>query len=332
MSALINQEARSRVLTSLRHAMGEHIIAALADPTVVEVMVNPDGKIWIDKVGHHGTIWTGERLDPQAAERILRALATHAGITVTKDQPRVSATLPETGERFQGAIPPVVEAPMFAIRKRPEMIFRLDGEPSSYVEKGIMTPAQAMLIRRAVIDRENIVVVGGTGSGKTTFLNAILAEPAFKEDRVIIIEDTKELQCSADDCVQLLTKPGDNPILMSDLVRDVLRLRPDRIVGGEVRDGLTALNLLKAWNTGHPGGCTSIHANSALEALSRFEELIAECTAHLPKRAIGQAINVVVFIERTEKGRRIKDVIRVRGYNTQTEQYELEDLQETMAA
>ena len=324
MSLIVNPEARTRLLQSLRHAMGEVITAAMLDPAVVEIMVNPDGKIWLDRVGR-GREWTGERLDASAAERILRALATHAGIAVTADQPRVSATIPETGERFQGAVPPVVAAPMFAIRKRPEMIFRLDGAPGSYVETGVMSAAQAALIRQAVIDRQNIVVAGGTGSGKTTLLNAILAEPAFAEDRVVIIEDTRELQCSAEDCVQLLTKPGSNPVRMSDLVFDVLRLRPDRIIGGEVRDGQTALTLLKAWNTGHPGGCSSIHANSAYEALTRFEDLIGEVASQIPYRAIGQAIDVVMFVERTRDGRSVKEIIKVKGHNGQ--EYILEDLQ-----
>jgi Flp pilus assembly CpaF family ATPase len=146
---------------------------------------------------------------------------------------------------------------------------------------------------------------------------------AFRADRVVIIEDTRELQCSAEDCVQLLTKPGPKPVTMADLVFDVLRLRPDRIIGGEVRDGATALNLLKAWNTGHPGGCTSIHANSALEALSRFEELIGEVSERIPHRAIGQSINVVLFVERTRAGRQVKEVVQINGHNG--ERYVLAD-------
>jgi P-type conjugative transfer ATPase TrbB len=319
---IVHEEARERLLQSLQHAMGEVILAAMRDPRVVEIMANPDGKIWIDRIGE-GRTWTGAHLEPGAAERILRTLATHAGVTVTADQPRVSATLPETGERFQGALPPLVSAPTFAIRKRPEMIFPLSGTPDGYVETGVMTAGQAEAIRQAVAARKNIVVAGGTGSGKTTLLNAILAEPAFRADRVVIIEDTRELQCSAEDCVQLLTKPGPKPVTMADLVFDVLRLRPDRIIGGEVRDGATALNLLKAWNTGHPGGCTSIHANSALEALSRFEELIGEVSERIPHRAIGQSINVVLFVERTRAGRQVKEVVQINGHNG--ERYVLAD-------
>jgi type IV secretion system protein VirB11 len=319
MSALRNEEAKDRLLDSLQHAMGPTVLAAMKDPTVVEIMVNPDGKIWLDRVGE-GRVFTGQFMTPSAADSILRTLATQAGVNVTADQPRVSATIPLTGERFQGQFMPLVRAPTFAIRKRPDVIFRLD----SYVERGALTNAQADILRGAVKARQNIVVAGGTGSGKTTLLNAILAEEAFAEDRVIIIEDTAELQCSAPDCVQLLTKKGDHPVSMADLVFDVLRLRPDRIIGGEVRDGATALNLLKAWNTGHPGGCTSIHANSAYETLTRFEDLIGEVALKIPYRQIGQAINVVVFIERTPAGRQVKQVCRVLGHDG--DRYKLDDI------
>ena len=153
----------------------------------------------------------------------------------------------------------------------------------------------------------------GTGSGKTTLANALLAEPAFALDRVVIIEDTAELQCAAADRVELLTKRIEPAVTMADLVRDTLRLRPDRIVIGEVRDG-SALDLLKAWNTGHPGGLATIHANSAHEALSRLEDLIGEVTQRIPHRAIAAAINIVVFIERTREGRRVRSVSKVRGW------------------
>lgn len=294
-----------RKVAALRQAMGPVIAAALADRLVVEVMVNPDGKIWVDKIGE-GRSWSGEHLAPADADRILRLLADHAGEVVTRDSPRISATLPQTGERFQGAFMPVVSSPAFAIRKRPEVVFTL----AEYVGQGIMTEDQATVIREAAANRQNILIVGGTGSGKTTLANAILAEPAFAQDRVIIIEDTAELQCSADDQIQMLTKRTVPPVTMTDLVRDTLRLRPDRIIIGEVRDG-SALDLLKAWNTGHPGGLATIHANSAMEGLTRLEDLIGEVTQRIPYRAIAQAINVIIYIERTVTGRRVKTVSRM---------------------
>lgn len=298
---------RDRKVAALRQAMGPVIAAALADRRVVEVMVNPDGKIWVDRIGE-GRAFTGHLLAPDDANRILRLLADHVGEVATKERPRISATLPETGERFQGVFMPLVANPAFAIRKRPEIIFTL----ADYVRDGIMTAAMAAALRHAVETRQNLLIAGGTGSGKTTLANAILAEPTFARDRVVLIEDTAELQCSAEDRLEMLTKRTDPPVTMTDLVRDTLRLRPDRIIIGEVRDG-SALDLLKAWNTGHPGGLATIHANSAAEALSRLEDLIGEVTQRVPYRAIAQAINFVVFIARTPEGRRVRSVTRVLG-------------------
>jgi len=307
-----------RKIAALRQAMGPVIAAALADKRVVEVMVNPDGKIWIDRIGE-GRSFTGELLGPDDANRILRLLADHVGEVVTKDRPRISATLPETGERFQGAFMPIVANPAFAIRKRPEIVFTL----ADYVRDGIMTEPMAAALRQAAETRQNLLIAGGTGTGKTTLANAILAEPAFARDRVVLIEDTAELQCSAEDRLEMLTKRTDPPVTMTDLVRDTLRLRPDRIIIGEVRDG-SALDLLKAWNTGHPGGLATIHANSAGEALARLEDLIGEVTQRVPYRAIAQAINLVVFIERTPDGRQVRSVTRVLGRDGDS--YRLEDV------
>ncbi|EQB33569.1 P-type conjugative transfer ATPase TrbB [Sphingobium ummariense] len=292
---------------ALRQSLGPVIASALAEKLVVEVMVNPDGKIWLDRIGS-GREYSGHDMTPADAERILRLLADHAGEVVTRDRPRVSATLPETGERFQGVFPPVSANAMFSIRKRPEVIFTIE----DYISEGIMSAAQAALLAEAAERRDNMLIVGGTGSGKTTLANAILALPSFAEDRVFLIEDTAELQCAALDKVELLTKRSDPPVTMTDLVRDSLRLRPDRIVIGEVRDG-SALDLLKAWNTGHPGGLATIHANSAYEGLTRLEDLIGEVTQRIPYRAIAQAINVLVFIRRTKEGRRIDTIARVTG-------------------
>jgi type IV secretion system protein TrbB len=307
-----------RKVAALRQAMGPVIAQALADRLVVEVMVNPDGKIWIDRIGE-GRSFTGERLAASDADRILRLLADHVGEVVTRDRPRISATLPETGERFQGAFMPIVASPAFAIRKRPEVVFTLD----DYVAQAILTEPMADVLRTAAATRQNLLIAGGTGSGKTTLANAILAEPAFSADRVVLIEDTAELQCAAADKLEMLTKRTEPAVTMTDLVRDTLRLRPDRIVIGEVRDG-SALDLLKAWNTGHPGGLATIHANSAAEALTRLEDLIGEVTQRVPYRAIAQAINVIVFIERTPQGRRVRSVTRVMGRDGET--YRLEDV------
>jgi type IV secretion system protein TrbB len=303
-----------RRLEALRHALGATALAALIDPDVVEILANPDGQLILDKIGG-GRVATGETLSPEARDRVIRLIADYVGEPVLPEDPRLSGVLPQTGERFQGVLPPVSRAPAFSIRKRPARIFTL----SDYQEQGIVTADQRELIELAATDRKNILISGGTSSGKTTLANAILALPAFCETRTILIEDTPELQCSAWDQVALLTRRTPKLIGVVDLVRDSLRLRPDRIVVGEMRDGAAALETLKAWNTGHPGGLSTIHANSAADALLRLEDLTSEVAAIIPRRAIGQAIDLVVHIARTSEGRRVEGLIEISG--TEDEHY-----------
>lgn len=295
-----NQEAISRGARMLRTALGPAIARHLEDPAVVEVMLNPDGRLWIDRL-RDGLADTGETLFAADGERIVRLVAHHVGAEVHPGSPRVSAELPETGERFEGLLPPVVSAATFAIRKPAVAVFTL----SDYVDAGIMTEAQADVLRLAVERRKNILVAGGTSTGKTTLTNALLAEVAKSSDRIVLIEDTRELQCAAPDCVALRTRPG--VVGLRDLVRSTLRLRPDRIIVGEVRGG-EALDLLKAWNTGHPGGIATLHANSANAALYRLEQLAQESVVTVPRRLIAEAVDLIVHI-RSRGGQRLVDCI-----------------------
>jgi type IV secretion system protein VirB11 len=297
----------ARKLEALRHALGAEVGAALADPAVVEVLANPDGRVVVDTHGK-GRRDTGACLSPEARDRVIRLVAEHVGERVTHDDPRIAGVLP-TGERFQGFLPPVSPQPTFSIRKRPALIWSLD----DYVGQGALTAGQAAALREAVCARRNILISGGTGSGKTTLANALLAEPGFSDDRVFLLEDTPELQCSAWDLVSVVTRRHPQPIGVGDLVRDALRMRPDRIVVGEMRDGAAALETLKAWNTGHPGGLSTLHANSAAEALSRLEDLISEVAARPPRRAIAQAIDLIVHIRRTRAGREVEALLQVNG-------------------
>ena len=292
----------------LQAALGRTILQALEDPRVVEVMANPDGKVWTDRIGE-GRTCVGA-IEPDRAESVIRLVADCTGEAVDRHRPLISGTLPQTGQRFQGQLPPITQAPMFCIRKCAELVFTLD----DYVAQGVMTVAQVQCVREAISQRDNILIAGGTGSGKTTLANAVLAEASFAQDRVLIIEDTRELQCSSPDRVELLTKATDPPVTMDDLVRCALRLRPDRIVVGEVRGG-EALALLKAWNTGHPGGLATLHANSAEDALSRVEDLIGEVSRHIPRRAIARTIQLIVFVRRAHHGRRVQAISRVTGFD-----------------
>ncbi|WP_309630146.1 P-type conjugative transfer ATPase TrbB [Brevundimonas sp.] len=296
----------SRKLEALRHALGDTVLAALVEPEVVEILANPDGRLVLDRSGE-GRRDTGVTLSAEARERVVRLIADYVGETVTRDDPRLSGVLPGTGERFQGLLPPVTSAPAFSIRKRPAVIWTLD----DYVLGAMMTEGQADALRTAAVDRLNILISGGTGSGKTTLANAVLAEPAFAGDRVFLVEDTPELQCSAWDVVSVLTRRQPVAIGVVDLVRDALRMRPDRIVVGEMRDGAAALETLKSWNTGHPGGLSTIHANSADDVLRRVEDLIAEVSTRTPRRAIAQAVDRIVHIRRTATGRAVEAVLGI---------------------
>jgi type IV secretion system protein TrbB len=301
----IMSEAASRGARMLRTALGPAIAAWLEDPAIIEVMLNPDGRLWIDRLGE-GLADTGDMMSAADGERIIRLVAHHVGVEIHSTSPRVSAELPETGERFEGLIPPVVAAPSFAIRKPAVAVFTL----TDYVSAGIMSEAQADILRSAVATRQNILVAGGTSTGKTTLTNALLAEIAKTSDRVVLIEDTRELQCTSPNLVALRTKDG--VATLSDLVRSALRLRPDRIPIGEVR-GAEALDLLKAWGTGHPGGVGTIHAGSAIGTLRRMEQLIQEAVVTVPRALIAETINIIAVLVRDGSGRRLAELARVEG-------------------
>lgn len=298
-------EALHRGARMLRTALGPAIAAYLENPNVIEVMLNPDGRLWIDRLTG-GLQETETVIAPADAERILRLVAHHVGAEVHPGSPRISAELPETGERFEGLVPPVVTAPCFAIRRPAVAVYTLD----DYVKAEIMSATQAAQLRAAVAARKNILVAGGTSSGKTTLVNALLAEVAKTSDRVVLIEDTRELQCAAPNLVALRTKDG--AASLSDLVRSSLRLRPDRIPIGEVR-GAEALDLLKAWGTGHPGGVGTLHAGTAIGAIRRLEQLIQEAVITVPRALIAETIDLIAVLSGRGAARRLAELSRIEG-------------------
>jgi type IV secretion system protein TrbB len=305
MALALKSETFIRGARMLRTALGPAISLYLEDPTISEVMLNPDGRLWIDRLSG-GLEDTGCRITPEDAERIVRLVAHHVGAEVHANAPRVSAELPERGERFEGLLPPVVTAPCFAIRRAAVAVYAL----ADYVAAGIMSAAQAELIRTALRERKNVLIAGGTSTGKTTLVNAILAEIARSGDRIVLIEDTRELQCAAPNLVALRTKDG--VASLSDLVRSSLRLRPDRIPIGEVR-GAEALDLLKAWGTGHPGGVGTLHAGSAIGALRRLEQLIQEAVMNVPRALIAETIDLIAVLNGRGSKRRLVELVNVQG-------------------
>lgn len=280
-----------------------HITDYLDDEITTEVMLNADGFVWVEQVGQ-GMFRTDIVMSPVEAETLIRLIATHCGGEISERSPSLAAKLPIWGARVQASVPPIVDAPIFAIRKPCTKVFRL----MEYFEAGTMTATQMKILRDAILQRQNILVGGGTGSGKTTLANALLAELADTSDRIYIVEDTPELQCEAQNKVQVLVKP---PVYTyHQAIVDALRYRPDRIVLGEVRDG-AALDLLKSWNTGHPGGIATVHANSAESMLTRIGQLIEERVPVAPKALIDEAIDVCVHIKRdnhTQSGRSLSIV------------------------
>ena len=297
----------------LRTALGPVIGALLSDPAVIEVLLNPDGRIWVDRL-RDGLADSGATMSAEDGERIVRLVAHHVGAEVHPGAPRVSAELPESGERFEGLLPAVVIAPSFAIRKPAVSVFTLE----DYVRTDIMSASQAAFLSRAVSERRNLIVAGGTSTGKTTLVNALLAEVAKTADRVVLIEDTRELQCPAPNLIALRTKDG--VASLTDLVRSALRLRPDRIPIGEVR-GPEALDLLKAWSTGHPGGIGTLHAGSVQGALRRLEQLIAEAVVTVPRALIAETVDVVAVLAGHGPSRKLVELGFVAGLDAATSDY-----------
>ncbi len=303
------ESTKDRAKKKLERDLGASFITALNDPRTVELMVNADGRVWQERLGERMRC-IGE-MRPSQTQAIIETIAGYHGKEVTHKTPLIEGELPLDGSRFAGQLPPVVPFPTFSIRKRAIAVYTL----SQYIESGIMTAAQGEEIINAVVNHRNILVVGGTGSGKTTLVNAIINEMVVQdsEERIFIIEDTGEIQCSAQNFVQYHTTTD---VTMTHLLRTSLRMRPDRILVGEVR-GPEALDLLMAWNTGHEGGAATLHANSAKAGLSRLAMLIS-MHKDAPKPIeplIGEVVHLIVHIGRTNEGRRVQGIIGISGYS-----------------
>jgi len=311
-----------RLLDNLRHNCGPLIMGALEDEEVIEIMLNPDGSLWIERYGQdHECI--GE-IPPAQGRLILSLTASGLNITVNDKNPIVEGEFPLDGSRFEGTYPPIVgPGPSFSLRKKASRVFTL----TEYLAAGSITAEVVSIIHDAVLRRLNIVVVGGTSSGKTTFVNAVIhaISELTPSHRLIILEDTAELQSKSPNTVFFRTSPVAS-VDMRVLAKTSMRYAPKRILVGEVRD-MAALEMLKLWNTGHPGGVSTFHADSADEALPRLEELVEEA-GFGPKRAlIGRAVDLAVYMEKTlDNQRRVSSIIKVNGYNPKKEDYERETL------
>ena len=291
---------RERRLQILEMSLGRDVMRYMHDDNVTEVIVNPDGKLWIE------------------AKRVIYAVADLSGQVIDlKKDPSLQADIPASrlfsNCRFQAELPNIVEAPSFNIRKHSKVVFTLE----NYVKQGTMTEKQCEVILDAIHKKKNIIAAGGTASGKTTFLNAILAEISKLDERIITIEDTKELKCTAENKVALTTT---DTVDMDNLLRKTLRLSPNRIVVGEVR-GKEALILMDAWSTGHRGGCSTVHSDSAVDTLFRLEDLVSRVSLSTQQAGIARAIDVIVYIARRATSRKVEEVLAIDGWDREKGEY-----------
>lgn len=324
---------RERLLERMRRDCGEFFLAKLADPKVIEIMRNADGRLWLDVAGE-GMVDSGAIMTDAVAISLMETTAGLLDTVVTKDRPILGGEFPLDKSRLLAVIPPVAESAIFAIRKKANFVFPFE----EYEAKGMLRPGTNIranrgqydflagdtvleALRTAVRSRANILVVGGTGSGKTTLANAVNDAIAKEcpDDRIVVIEDTRELQMSVPNHVMLRSNDDTS---MQDLLKATMRLRPDRIIVGEVRGG-EAHTLLKAWNSGHPGGVATIHADSAAEGLAKLAAYCCEnvnaqtSTEERMSQTVASVVQVVLFIERigTSPGRAVSEICRVRGFH-----------------
>ncbi len=317
------QERTRRFARKLRAELGPDIVSAIEDPLVVEILINPvlqgesASNLWVESLDR-GMEDTHVAIPPAQVENIICTVATLLGTSANREAPILEGELPYDGSRFEGFLPPVVSTPALVIRKRACVARTLD----AYVSDAVMTPDQRDQIRHAVEMRQNLLVVGGAGSGKTTLVNAILKEMVLlgkPGERFVVLEDTIEIQSDAKNTLQLRTSVD---VDMNALLRATLRARPDRIVIGETR-GKEALTLLKAWSTGHPGGVATLHANSAVAALGRLDQLVQEADVPSQPELIAETVDLVVHLQREGLTRRVSEVVAVRGFSRSTGEYVL---------
>ena len=312
-----NEKSHKQRQALLEISLGSVIHNYLQQNDVKEIMLNPDGHLWVETM-KKGKFSTGHVYTAAQTRRIIFIIASINHKNINKKNPVISGSLHQYRARFQGWLPPITAQPTFCIRKQTTQMISLE----QWVAQGSLTNQQSTFLKKAVRDKKNIIICGGTGSGKTTLTNTLLQLIGETNDRIIVIEDTAELYIHAKDHVSLLTTHG---LSMRNCLAGTLRMRPDRIIIGEVRDG-AALDLLKAWNTGHNGGIATLHANSPSGALQRLEDLSMEASAHKPYRLIAEVVHFVIYIKRTSKGLPFLDQIsKICGHDG--EHYLLEDVQ-----
>jgi pilus assembly protein CpaF len=303
----ISREDRAQLVTALTDDILGHgpLERLLADDTVTEIMVNGPYEVWIERDGQlHKT--AVRFTDSSHLQRIIGKMVAEVGRRVDEGSPMVDARMPD-GSRVNAVIPPLsLSGPLMTIRKFGSERLQI----ADLIRVGTLTPETAELLERCVEARLNILISGGTGAGKTTLLNALSASIPDSE-RIVTIEDAAELRLAQRHVLRLECRPpnieGEGQVTTRDLVRNSLRMRPDRIIVGEVR-GAEALDMLQALNTGHDGSLSTVHANSTRDALARVETMVLMAGYDLPLRAVRQqvtsALDLMIQLERLHDGSR----------------------------
>lgn len=304
-----------RNLQLFENSLGEDILKLKNNPDVIEIMLNPDNKLWVDTLTK-GMYFTGIEVNPEKSRTIINLVANSVGTTITEKRPKISAEIPGDGSRFEGILPPITKNPSFTIRKKALLVFTLD----DYVKNNSMTERQKEILIKAVYERKNILVIGGTSSGKTTLTNAIINEMSCLNQRLLILEDTQEIQSKAENTVFFKTSDTVN---MQDLLKSCMRYRPDRIIIGEIRSG-EALDLLTAWNSGHPGGISTIHSDTPVGGLKQLEQYIQRVSVSKQQELIAMTVNYLVVIVKENNTRVVKEIKEVKGF--ENGKYILEDI------
>jgi P-type conjugative transfer ATPase TrbB len=320
----MQSSGEQRIIEKLMRDMSE-LTTYLHDEDVNEVMLNSNSQLWIDSTAK-GMFFAGF-MENARAQSIIYGVAGLMGSVISTKEPLLEVELPNAGglkgERFTAQLPPVVARPSFTIRKKSTRIYTL----ADYIATGRLLPSEGKIIKDWIHTRKNIIVAGSPGSGKTTFINALIQEAVASNpcERFILLEDVCELQCAGDNQLSFFTS---STVSMSDLLYTALRSRPDRILVGEVR-GPEAHDMLKAWNTGCSGGIGTLHANGTQEAIQRVIDLSMEGGLHHPPLSlIRQTLNAIIFVTRQgSKSGFISDLAEVVGYRDG--QFQLHSLKET---
>jgi pilus assembly protein CpaF len=301
----------------------EHLIL---DPDISEIMVNGPERVFIEKAGYLQAV-PEVKLTSEALTVAVKNIARRLGDDISDANPILDSRLPD-GSRVAAVLPPCsIHGVALTIRKFRSHRFKLE----SLVEVGTLTSELAAQLRRNVMERKNILICGGTSSGKTTLANA-LTECIPANERLVLIEDTAEIQLYRDNFIRFEARREQNglpAVTVRDLLKATLRHRPDRIIVGEVRGG-EAFDLLQLLNTGHSGTISTIHANSATQGISRFATCVLQSGLDIPYRAIksniADSLNIIIQIERRPGFRSISEVIEISGYRTDVDTYDLQSL------